>query len=426
MSQQQAATAGASWRAAVGFFRRPAVIVSEVVAFAAGAALAASLPQQPDADAVKRFADGSPALGRIAAALGLHDITTSAWFLTLAGLCFLSLVAVQAQQWPRLFRAWRTRLEPATFGRAPFRRAVPLEAARAVPPAPRFEVSGRASLLGSPVFHLGLLVLVVAGLVRLLGFSDAVTRAYEGQRYEVAPGAFEQERGGWLARPFALPQPVTVEQVKEERYESGALRQVSVVLRLDAHGGEPGRAATAAINAPLDLGDVRLYVNNAHGLAALLELEGPQGVERLAVPLDERGGEWRGGVRPGGDLELRFRTGPTARPSELEARILAGGALLGIAQLRPGTQVALGPGRALRLQGLPYWVQLRGSRDPSRPLFFAGVVIAIAGVVLLFGFTRVETAVFAEGDQLVVALRPQRLAPLYAERFEALCKEWIA
>ena len=25
-----------------------------------------------------------------------------------------------------------------------------------------------------------------------------------------------------------------------------------------------------------------------------------------------------------------------------------------------------------------------------------------------------------------VALRPQRLAPLYAERFEALCKEWIA
>jgi hypothetical protein len=144
------------------------------------------------------------------------------------------------------------------------------------------------------------------------------------------------------------------------------------------------------------------------------------------VPLDERGGEWRGGVRPGGDLELRFRTGPTARPTELEARILAGGVLLGIARLRAGTEVALAPGKVLRLQGLPYWVQLRGSRDPSRPLFFAGVVIAIAGVVLLFGFTRVETAVFAEGDQLVVALRPQRLAPLYAERFEALCKEWIA
>jgi len=96
------------------------------------------------------------------------------------------------------------------------------------------------------------------------------------------------------------------------------------------------------------------------------------------------------------------------------------------AELHVGAEIALGPGRTLRLQGLPYWVQLRGSHDPSKPLFFAGVVIGIAGVVLLFGFTRVETGVFVEGGQLVVALRSQRFAPLYAERFEALCKEWIA
>jgi len=426
VNEQRASWAAAFGKAAVAFFRRPLVIVSEVAAFAAGAALAASLPQQPGEEEVRRFAEGWPTLGRVTAALGLHDITASAWFLGLAALCFFSLVAVQLQQWPRLFRTWGARLEPATFGRAPYRRAVPLEVARSVPAEPRFRVAGRPGLLGSPIFHLGLLVLVVAGLVRMLIFRDVVGRAYEGQRYEAAPGAFEAERGGWLSRPFALPQPLTIEEVREERYESSSLRQVSVRLSLEAQGGEPATTAVAAINSPLDLGGVRIYVNNAHGLAAMLELVAPEGARPLLVLLDERGGEWRGGVRPAGTLELRFRSNVRPRPEALETRILADGVLLGIAELHVGAEIALGPGRTLRLQGLPYWVQLRGSHDPSKPLFFAGVVIGIAGVVLLFGFTRVETGVFVEGGQLVVALRSQRFAPLYAERFEALCKEWIA
>jgi len=423
---QQVSRQAAAWRAAVAHFRRPAVIVSEVVAFAAAAALAASLPQQPGEEEIRRFAEASPALGRFTAALGLHDITTSAWFLGLAALCLLSLVSVQAQQWPRLWRTWGARLTPASFARAPYRRAVPRDAARVAPPQPLFQVTGRLSLLGSPVFHLGLLVLVVAGLVRMLTFRDVVGRALEGQRYETSPGAFEAERGGWLSRPFALPQPLTVEQVREERYESGALRQVGARLALEAHGAEPARTAEAAINSPLDIGDVRIYVNNAHGLAAMLELVAPEGTVPLLVALDERAGEWRGGARPAATLELRFRTNVRPRPEALEARILSDGALLGIARLDAGSEIALGPGKALRLQALPYWVQLRGSHDPSRPLFFAGVAIGIAGVVLLFGFTRVETGVFVEGGQLVVALRSQRFAPLYAERFEALCKEWIA
>lgn len=410
----------------VAFLRRPIVIVTEVVAFGASAALAASLPQQPDAEEIQRFADGSPQLGRIVAALGLHEIVTSLWFLALAGLCFLSLVAVQAQQWPRLGRTWRPRLDAASFARAPFRRSVPIASARAVPAAPRFSSAGRLGLLGSPVFHLGLLVLVVAGLVRLLTFRDVLARAFEGDAFGVAPGAFEAERGGWLSRPFTLPRSVRVEEIREERYESGALKQVMVRLGLGEAPGQPAEVEEAAINHPLDIDDVRIYVANAHGVAAVLEIAGPSGPTPLVAFLEERGGEWRGGLRPAGGLEVRFRTNTSPRPRVVETRVLSSGVLLGIRDLAPGDLFDLGGGHALRVQGLPYWVQLRGSRDPSKPLFFAGVAIGIAGVILLFGFNRVDGAVFLEGDQLVVALRPQKFAPLYAERFERLCKEWIA
>jgi cytochrome c biogenesis protein ResB len=419
-------TASGVWQAAVALLRRPVVIVTEVVAFGAGAALAASLPQQPDAEAIRRFAEASPLLGRMVAALGLHEIVTSLWFLALAGLCLLSLVAVQAQQWPRLGRTWRSRLEVGSFARAAFRRAVPIAAARAIPPAPRLSSAGRLGLLGSPVFHLGLLVLVGAGLVRLLTFRDVIARAFEGDAFAAAPGAFEAERGGWLSRPFALPRPLRLEEIREERYESGALKQVNVRLGLAEASGQPARVEEAAINHPLDIGDIRLYVASAHGVAAVLEITGPSGPTPLVAFLEERGGEWRGGLRPTAGLEVRFRTNTTPRPTLVETRVLWNGMLLGIRDLEPSASFDLGGGHRLRLHGLPYWVQLRGTRDPSKPLFFAGVAIGIAGVILLFGFNRVDAGVFVEGDDLVIALRPLRFAPLYAERFERLCKEWIA
>lgn len=408
----------------VAFLRRPAVIVTEVLALAAGAALAASIPQQPDAGEIRRFAEAHPGLGRAAEALGLHEVVTSPWFLVLAAGCFLSLVAVQVQQWPRLRRTWAASPTAATFAAAPFRRSVALAEARSAPGAPRFATAGRAALLGSPVFHLGLLILVGAGLVRALTFRDAIGRALEGETLAAAPGAFEAERGGWLSGTLALARPVTVRRIDEERYPSGTLRQVRARLALGGEGPSAGERE-AAVNSPVDDGAVRIYVAGEHGLAALVEAVGPEGPRPLVALLEERGGEWRGGLRPGGGLELRFRAVVTPRPRSVEVRALSDGVLLGIAELAPGSQVALGAGRALRLHGLPYWVQLRASRDPSRPLFFAGVAMAILGVIFMFGFNRVDSGVFVEGDRLVVALRPQRFAPLYAERFERLCEEWL-
>jgi len=64
------------------------------------------------------------------------------------------------------------------------------------------------------------------------------------------------------------------------------------------------------------------------------------------------------------------------------------------------------------------------SRDPTAWPMFAGFAIAIVGVMFMFLFVRVDSMVVSEpdgeGEKVTLAMRPQRLAPLFAERFERL------
>lgn len=414
--------AGTAWRRTSALLRRPALVVAEVAALAGATALAATLPQEPDAAAVEELAARWPLLARVAGALGLHAILTSGWFLALVALAMLSLVAVQIEQWRRVRRVWATPLDGASFARAPYRRELPLPGGHAAPPA-RFRRSGRAGLLGSPIFHLGLLLVVGAGLARLLFFRDAGVRIIEGETLPPGPAAWQMQRGGPLSGPFALPDALRVDEVRPARYPTGALQQVAARVALVAGGRESAR--DVAINSPLEVGGRSVYILAGHGPAALLEHRRPAGAEEAVVYLEQREQDFRGRLRLDGGREVRLRASVTAdRPDALEARLLSGPALLAVTRLVPGDELPLGPGESLRLVALPWWAQLWGSRDASRPFFFAGVAIAIAGIALLFGFVPVDSAVFVHDGRLVVALKPQRFAPLFAERFEEACKEW--
>ena len=423
MNPSPPARAGAALRGATAWLRSGRVILSVLGAIGAAAALAALLPQEPDAPAIARFAAREPALARLTEALGLHRVTTSPGFLLLVVLALACLAVVQVDQWRRVRRTWRAPLAPGALRAAQFRRERPVGQGRAAPSSPRLATSGKVGALGSPVFHLGLLLVVLAGLGRLLFFREALVRLVEGETLEPAPGAYVLQRGGALSRPFALARPVRLEAVRETRYESGALLQLAADVTL--LGGAAPEARRVGINAPLDVGMERLYVDAAHGLAAVFELRSGDRAERATVLLEPRGDGMKGrlALGAGGEVRLDARTPDPTSP--LEVRILQDGALLALAELAPGDVLPLaGGGEALRLVALPRWVELRGSRDPFRPLFFVALGVGMLGVALMLGFVRVDSGVFVEGDRLVVALRAQRFAPLFAERFEALCKEW--
>jgi hypothetical protein len=403
--------------------RRPVVIVSEVAAIGLACALVAALPQQPDEASVGVFAMKQPGLAQVTSALGLHDVVTSAWFLALVFCAFCSLVAVQIDQWRRARKAWSEQLTPVAFARASYRKEFSLEALTQAPPAARLERGGRLALLGSPIFHLGLATVAVAGLLRLLYFQDGAVRVFEGMTLEASPNAWDARRSGWLAPPLALEKAVRVDQVRFTRYDSGELRQVTA--RLVVEGAPAGEAGEASVNAPLELPGVRLYVSSAHGLAALVELLGPGGAHPQTLFFESIDDVARARLRTPEGREVRLRAAAVeARPDSLDVRVIKDDVLLSVATLRPGGVLPLGADESLRLVALPLWVDLRANHDPSRPLFFAGIATGILGVILLFGVVRVDTGVFIEGGKLVVALRAQRFTPLYAERFERLCQRY--
>ena len=106
------------------------------------------------------------------------------------------------------------------------------------------------------------------------------------------------------------------------------------------------------------------------------------------------------------------------------------GALLFTGDARPGQTASLRTGEKLVLLGTPFWVRLRGSRDPALGLAYLGFGLVMAGVVLIFAVVKVDACVLVtpmgERERVFVALKPQRFAPLFQERFEQLVRECAA
>jgi hypothetical protein len=183
------------------------------------------------------------------------------------------------------------------------------------------------------------------------------------------------------------------------------------------------------------VGEERIHLRLDHGPTALVEVRAGGTVTRAAVLLREAGRRdgrtaYRGGVTFPGALELRLRAeiGPDAAlPGAIDVTARGTGGAPWSAALRPGERVMLPGGAELALNAVRYWSALEGSRDPSTPLAYAGFALALAGACLMCFVVRVDSAVIVTpteaGERVLVALRPRRLAPLFAQRFEAFARE---
>jgi hypothetical protein len=95
--------------------------------------------------------------------------------------------------------------------------------------------------------------------------------------------------------------------------------------------------------------------------------------------------------------------------------------------VRVGEAVSLPGGYVLKLSGAPFWARLRGSRDPALWLAYAGFTLTLIGAAIIFTIVKVDTCVTVtpagERERVLVALRSQRFAPLFEERFQRLVRE---
>ena len=185
-------------RAIKHFLRSPKVIVGELLALVLCCSLGAALPQVGTATQAEMawFRDGGPSVTALVRLFALDHIFRSGWFLAATALAGASLALIVFEQVKRLRAQLSQRLTAAHFQNAPFR----TEFERATlgglasrqsssPPNEQLRIwtERRIGLLGSPVFHLGLLLIIVAGALRALIGSEAVVDLVEGETLPPTP-----------------------------------------------------------------------------------------------------------------------------------------------------------------------------------------------------------------------------------------------
>ena len=170
--------AGSALASAKRWLRSPVTITGEVLGAAAIGVIRATVPQASDVGAWTRLAEEQPRLARVLHATWLDRVVVSPWAVVVFGLSALSLGIVFVEVTKRAARRWGTPPAERSFASAPFHTEV--ELAPGVPePTACAEVRGRVGLLGVPLLHAGILVLILAGPWMLQMMVDYIRRLFE-------------------------------------------------------------------------------------------------------------------------------------------------------------------------------------------------------------------------------------------------------
>ena len=285
----------------------------------------------------------------------------SVWFMGAVALAFLSLSIVAYDQIRQLSRSRSLRLAP----------------------------------VGALIIHLGLLLVILAGTVKVLFGAQAIVDVMEGETLPPTSAAWAVQKPGRLVAPLQVTQSITLEAVDARRFKGGDLQHLSARLHLVGSADAPSRNVEIPVNASVESSGVRLFVGSDYGPAALLEWRGATGATaRSAALLKHEQGRRFEGTLTGPDGErafLRAEVDPSGqRPSGVELRVMQGAGLLFAGFLPVGQTITLPSGGSLALRGAPFWVRLHASRDPGLWMIYLGFALLILGVTFRFALNPVS------------------------------------
>ncbi len=442
----------AAWRGLRS--RRLAIALLALLAFAAG--LGAALPQ---IDRVGPLAYGewtqdNPLLARLAALLGLDALYSSWWFLGLFALLYVNTLACTL---PQLRRAFALATRPPVLA-APGRRHAAHEistgqqAEDALASAARllqargYRVAplpgsldarkGTVAVWGSPIFHLGLVVVLtgaaIAGLFRFSGYVELG----EGQGFANRAGAYTQATAGPLFNRFVAIGPLRLGEgyrdfaiqldrfsVTPSNWGGGIASQLASEVRVVEGGQEVGRTVIR-VNEPLEYGGMWIYPTPLHGPAPIFEVVLPDGsAESGMVNLADAGdGRYENTVAlPGTTLQMTVRA--TEGSQDLKVEVTERKYPRFAGQLAPGGSATVRD-VTLTYREMRQWTALRVENDPGTAPMYAGFALTIAGLALGYLFERrevwIESTNCSGGTSLRLGGNAPRLRALFAAELEEL------
>ena len=263
-------------------------------------------------------------------------------------------------------------------------------------------VSPGWAVWGSPVFHWGLvalmLVLLLSGFLR----SEGLMGVAVGDTKPDAPGSYGVLEAGGLRDWQGVQRSIRVDAFDTD-YRTGSIDRgpVPTVSVLDG-AGNVVKSQRVYPNNPLQIGSLTIHATE-FGFAATLAVLDQGGVERgRAVQLIDISEEASGGTVPVEPLSLtddegnqlvvavtvpmERRDGQLSVPRERVARVEVfaadGTPMLDEVVARAG-EVVLPTGSTLRLDDLGYYARLSVVDDPAIPFLYVALAVAGIGLTLV-------------------------------------------
>jgi hypothetical protein len=263
---------------------------------------------------------------------------------------------------------------------------------------------GLLGLLGIPLFHLGIGIIVLGGIWSGYEGFGAHFELREGGAFSGQPEQLGLSRGSFLPTEFGAS--LRLDRAEVEVTDGKYLKERKAHLSVQQQGG-PVEQAVVEINHPLSLGGYRLYPDKTQGYSALFERILPGGARQpMSFNFPAELSEWEQGSalgrtvlveQEGVPLYYEMTLIPGASPL-LDLIVRQGNREIINRQLRPGEMVDLGIYH-LVFRGSVRWMGFYLASD--RPMFmvFGGFVITLLGYLmhLLVCFRRVEVVVTPAG-----------------------------
>lgn len=265
-------------------------------------------------------------------------------------------------------------------------------------------VSPRWSVFGSPVFHWGLVALVLVVLAASLQRSEGLMGVAVGQTKADVPESYGVLRAGmlhnWSKTPWSIRVDAFETHFRTGKIDHGPTPTVSV---LDA-SGRVVKTQRVYPNNPLQTGPLTVHRSD-DGLTVTLVLLNGAGVETgRSVQLVDFSAEASSGTVPLDSLNVSDNAGnalltmsvtvPLDRkggrfvkemPQDPAARLVVvspDGKTVLDRVIAPGEQVALPTGDTLRLDGIGWYARLKVVDDRTTPFLYLALAVALVGLTL--------------------------------------------
>jgi cytochrome c biogenesis protein ResB len=265
-------------------------------------------------------------------------------------------------------------------------------------------VSSPWSVWGSPVFHWGLVALIMALIVGNLLRSEGLMGITVGQTKADAPQSYGLLNTGPLHDWGVVHRSIRVDAFDLDYQTGGIDRGPTPIVTVLDGAGKAIKTQRVYPNATLKTGSLTIYPS-AYGLAVGVTLVDAKGVEAgRSVQIVDFSNVATDGTAPAAPLNVNDGAGkvllsisvsvPLDRngdaffqevPRKPMARVAvtsADGQTVLDRLVSPGGEVALPSGDTLRITGIGYYARLQVVDDWTIPLLYVGLVVAMIGLTI--------------------------------------------